>query len=54
LQIADCRFQTIGADFWFEEPDFRFQISDGEGGNLAHEGEDCGSLQEACPEVVQS
>jgi hypothetical protein len=49
----------MGADFWFEEPDFRFQISDGEGeggggGNLAPEGEDCGSLQEACPEVVQS
>jgi hypothetical protein len=21
----------MGADFWFEEPDFRFQISDGEG-----------------------
>ena len=57
LQIADCRFQTMGADFRFGDPDFRFQISDGEGvgggGNLAHEGEGCGSLQEACPEVVQ-
>ena len=57
LQIADCRFQTMGADFRFGDPDFRYQISDGDGGggggNLAHEGEGCGSLQEACPEVVQ-
>ena len=34
-QIADCRLQTMGADFWFGEPDFRFQISDGEGECLA-------------------
>ena len=59
-QIADCRLQISddGSRFLVWEPDFRFQISDGEGkgggGNLAHEGEDCGSLQEACPEVVQS
>ena len=28
----------MGADFWFEEPDFRFQISDGEerGGATLH------------------
>ena len=57
LQIADCRFQTMGADFRFlgtQISDFRFQMGkEGGGGNLAHEGEGCGSLQEACPEVVQ-
>jgi len=26
-QIADCRFQTMGVDFWVGKPDFRFQIS---------------------------
>ena len=64
-QIADCRLQISDDGSRFQvlgDPDFRFQISDGEGrggggggggGNLAHEGEGCGSLQEACPEVVQ-